>query len=167
MSSQTGVGLMARVDLKSLKNCFLFEQMNAVEIDTVSSLFKERKLEKGKTVFVEQMPGESLYLISEGSVRITKLIAEGDEKTLVTLSPGDVFGEMAILDGSSRSATARVETDTVLLSVSKSDFEKLCKSHPGVALKIMRNIICVFSKRIRENNDDYREMLMWSLSQTS
>jgi CRP-like cAMP-binding protein len=73
---------------------------------------------------------------------------------------------MAILDGSSRSATARVDTDTILFSVSKFDFEKLCKSHPGVALKLMRNIITVFSKRIRENNDDYREMLMWALSQS-
>jgi CRP-like cAMP-binding protein len=157
---------MGRVDLKSLKDCFLFNQMNAVEIDTVGALFQEKKLEKGKTVFVEQMPGESLYLIKKGTVRITKLIAEGDEKTLVTLKAGDVFGEMAILDGSSRSATARVDTDTTLLSVSKSDFEKLCKSHPGVALKLMRNIITVFSKRIRENNDDYREMLMWALSQS-
>ena len=158
---------MARVDLKSLKDCFLFNQMNAVEVDTVSALFQEKKLDKGKTVFVEQMPGESLYLIKKGAVRITKLIAEGDEKTLITLKAGDVFGEMAILDGSSRSATARVETDTILFSVNKSDFEKLCKSHPGIALKIMRNIICVFSKRIRENNDDYREMLMWALSETS
>ena len=158
---------MARVDLKSLKDCFLFKQMNAVEVDTVSALFQEKKLDKGKTVFVEQMPGESLYLIKKGAVRITKLIAEGDEKTLITLKTGDVFGEMSILDGSSRSATARVETDTILFSVNKSDFEKLCKSHPGIALKIMRNIICVFSKRIRENNNDYREMLMWALSETS
>lgn len=156
---------MGRVNLTSLKDCFLFAQMNAVEIDTVSALFQEKKLEKGKTVFVEQMPGESLYLIKKGAVRISKLIAEGDEKTLVTLKEGDVFGEMAILDGSSRSATARVETDTVLFSVNKTDFEKLCKSNPGIALKMMRNIISVFSKRIRENNDDYREMLMWALSQ--
>ncbi len=156
---------MARANLTSLKECFLFDQMNAVEIDTVGALFQEKKLEKDKTVFVEQMPGESLYLIKKGSVRISKLIAEGDEKTLVTLKTGDVFGEMAILDGSSRSATARVETNAILLSINKTDFEKLCTSHPGIALKIMRNIICVFSKRIRENNDDYREMLMWALSQ--
>ena len=156
---------MGRVDLSSLKDCFLFNQMNAVEIDTISALFQEKKLEKGKTVFVEQMPGESLYLIKKGAVRISKLIAEGDEKTLVTLEAGDVFGEMAILDGSSRSATARVEVDTILLNVKKSDFEKLCVSHPGVALKLMRNIICVFSQRIRENNNEYREMLMWALSQ--
>lgn len=156
---------MGRVNLTSLKDCFLFEKMNAVEIDTVSALFQEKKLDKGKTVFVEQMPGESLYLIKKGSVRISKLIAEGDEKTLVTLTEGDVFGEMAILDGSSRSATARVEASAILLSVNKTDFEKLCASHPGIALKIMRNIICTFSKRIRENNEDYRAMLMWALSQ--
>ena len=158
---------MADSDLAKLSGCFLFEGLSKDEIETLASLFYERKLSAGKTVFVEQMPGESLYLIKSGRVKISKLIAEGDEKVLVTLDPLEVFGEMAILDGAPRSATARVEDDAVLLSIKKSDFEKLCESKPKIALKVMRNIIKVFSSRIRENNEDYREMLMWSLSEQS
>jgi len=158
---------MTKVDISKLKDCFLFKDLDEKEIEILASLFYEKKLSAGKTVFVEQMPGESLYLIKSGRVKISKLIAEGDEKILVTLNPQDVFGEMAILDGAPRSATARVEDDAVLLSIKKSDYEKLCAAKPKIALTVMRNIIKVFSARIRENNEEYREMLMWSLSEPS
>lgn len=157
---------MANVDISKIGSCFLFKDLEKSEIEILASLFYEKKLSAGKTVFVEQMPGESLYLIKSGRVKISKLIAEGDEKVLVTLNPLDVFGEMAILDGAPRSATARVEDDAVLLSIKKSDFEKLCSAKPKIALTVMRNIIKVFSSRIRENNEEYREMLLWSLSET-
>lgn len=158
---------MAKVDISKIMDCFLFKDLDKKEIEVLSSLFYEKKLSAGKTVFVEQMPGESLYLIKSGRVKISKLIAEGDEKVLVTLNQQDVFGEMAILDGAPRSATARVEDDAVLLSIKKSDFEKLCAAKPKIALTVMRNIVKVFSARIRENNEEYREMLMWSLSEPS
>lgn len=158
---------MAKIDISTLSDCFLFKHLDKNEIEIVASLFYEKKLASGKTVFVEQMPGESLYLIKSGRVKISKLIAEGDEKILVTLNPHDVFGEMAILDGAPRSATARVEDDAVLLSIKKSDFEKLCEAKPKIALHIMRNIVTLFSSRIRQNNEEYREMLMWSLSDSA
>ncbi len=158
---------MANIDLSKMKDCFLFKDLDDKEIDILASLFYEKKLSAGKTVFVEQMPGESLYLIKSGRIKISKLIAEGDEKVLVTLNQQEVFGEMAILDGAPRSATARVEDDAVLLSIKKSDFEKLCEVKPKIALTVMRNIIRVFSDRIRQNNEEYREMLMWSLAEPS
>jgi CRP-like cAMP-binding protein len=117
----------------------------------------------GKTVFIENMPGEFLYLVKEGTIRISKMLAEGDEQTLVVLGAEDTFGEMAVLDGAPRSATARVIEDAQLFSLGKSDFEELCDSYPALGLKLMRNIIRIFSRRIRESNQEYREMLMWSL----
>jgi CRP-like cAMP-binding protein len=109
------------------------------------------------------MPGESLYLIRRGAVKISKMLAEGEEKTLVILGPEEIFGEMAILDGAPRSATARVAEEADLLSVRKAEFEALCEQNPALALKLMRNIVRIFSQRIRENNGEYREMLLWSL----
>jgi CRP-like cAMP-binding protein len=118
---------------------------------------------EGTTVFIENMPGESLFLVSKGTVRISKMFAEGDEKTLVVLGPEDIFGEMAVIDGLPRSATARVAEDAELISLKKKDFDTLCKENPGLALKLTMNIVRVFSKRIREANDEYRDMLIWSL----
>lgn len=158
---------MARVSLTALKDCFLFRGFNGPELDLLASLFQERELAAGKTVFVEQMPGESLYVIRKGVVRITRLLTEGDEKTLVVLKEKDVFGEMAVVDGASRFATARVDEDAILLSLRKDDFEKLSASQPAVALKFLKNIVCLYVRRARENNEEYREMLMWSLNGTT
>ncbi|AMV72278.1 hypothetical protein JCM30471_07640 [Desulfuromonas carbonis] len=153
------------VNLDSLKSCFIFKEMSDAEIHLLAELFVEKRLSEGMTVFVEHMPGESLYLIQAGTIRISKMISEGDEKTLVILGPDDVFGEMAILDGAPRSATARVIEEARLLSLRKSDFETLCKKNPSLGLRLMRNIVRVFSQRTRENHEDYRLMLLWSLAE--
>lgn len=151
------------VKLQPLKASPLFQGMSETEIETLAEIFKEKVMPEGMTVFVENMPGESLYLIRQGAVKISKMIAEGDEKTLVILGAEEIFGEMAILDGAPRSATARVAEEAHLLSIRKADYEALCEQDPRLALKLTRNIVRVFSRRIRENNEEYREMLLWSL----
>ncbi len=158
---------MAGADLKNLKESALFNLMADSEIDVLTEIFQEKKMGAGTTVFIENMPGESLYLVRRGAVQISKMIAEGDEQTLVVLGAEDSFGEMAVLDGAPRSATARVLEEATLLSVKKSDFEDLCDKNPSLALKLMRNIIRIFSQRIRENNEEYREMLIWALDRSS
>ncbi len=153
---------MASVDLEKLKDSRLFAEMSDSEIDLLTKVFQEKKMPAGTTVFIENMPGESLYLVRRGTVQISKMIAEGDEQTLVVLGAEDSFGEMAVLDGAPRSATARVLEDATLLSIKRGDFEDLCEKKPALALKLMRNIIRIFSQRIRENNEEYRAMLIWS-----
>lgn len=149
--------------LESLRTCHLFQDMSNTEILTLSKLFGEKIIDEGMMVFVENMPGESLYLIRQGAVKISKMMAEGDEKTLVILGAEDVFGEMAILDGAPRSVTARVAEKAYLLSMRKLEYESLCENEPRLALKLTRNIVRIFSRRIRENNEEYREMLLWAL----
>lgn len=141
----------------------LFKDLSGIELQKLEPLFDEKRIVEGKTVFIENMPGECLYLIEEGSVKISKMLAEGDEKILVILGPEDFFGEMAILEGAPRSATARVAEDARLLSLQRKDFETLCDENPRLGLKLMRNIIRTFSRRLQDNNEEYREMLIWSL----
>ncbi len=150
-----------------VKGCFLFEGMTDAQISTLARFFSEKRLDEGMTVFIENMPGESLYLIQKGVVRISRMMAEGDEKTLVILGPEDVFGEMTILDGGPRSATARVIEKTSLLCLRKPDFDNLCEQDPGLGLRLMRNIVCLFSQRIRGNSEDYRTMLLWTFGEKS
>jgi CRP-like cAMP-binding protein len=152
---------MPKINLESLTGSALFRDMEPGEISILSGIFVERKMAEGATVFLENMPGESLFLVKQGTVQISRMIAEGEEKTLVILGPEDVFGEMAVLDGAPRSATARVAEDAQLLGIKKADFEVLCENHPKLGLKLMRNIIRVFSQRIRENNEEYRKMILW------
>ena len=150
-------------DFDSLKSSVMLQDFTSEDLAKLARLCESRMMEKGTTVFIENMPGESLFLIKKGSIKISNMFAEGDEKTLVVLGPADIFGEMAIIDGLPRTATARVAEDTELISLKKTDFEQLCKNDPAVALKMVVNIVRMFTKQIREANKDYREMLAWSM----
>lgn len=146
---------------KTIKDSPLFCLLDDQQAEIAGNLFTEKKISEGMAIFVENMPGESLYLIVSGTVRISKMISEGEEKTLIVLGPDDFFGEMAIIDGAARSATARVIENAHLLALKKADFELLCKNHPAIGLQLVRNILSVFAQRIRESNQDIREMILW------
>jgi CRP/FNR family transcriptional regulator, cyclic AMP receptor protein len=151
--------LTAMIALASLKDSPLFIDLSDADIEILGGFFNVKELAEGMTIFVENMPGESLYLIQQGVVKISKMLAEGEEKILVVLGAEDIFGELAILDGAPRLATARVAEKARLLSIRKTDYESLCEQHPRLALKVTRNIVRVLSRRIREKDDDYMDML--------
>ena len=153
-------------DFATIKNSVMLKCLSDEDLAKLAGFCEMRKMSESTTVFIENMPGESLFLIKKGTVRISKMFAEGDEKTLVVLGPEDIFGEMAVIDGLPRSATARVAEDAELISVKKKDLERLCSEDAALALKIVSNIVRVFSKRVRESNEEYRDMLIWSMQKS-
>jgi CRP-like cAMP-binding protein len=150
-------------DFSTIKDSIMLQGFSDEELSKLAEFCEMREMGEGTTVFIENMPGESLFLVKKGTIRISKMFAEGDEKTLVVLGSEDVFGEMAVIDGLPRSATARVAEDADLISLKKKDLERLCQDDAALALKLVSNIIKVFSKRVREANEEYRDMLIWSL----
>lgn len=153
-------------DFSSIKNSTMLQGFSDADLNKLSEYCDKRVMSEGTTVFIENMPGESLFLVKKGTIRISKMFAEGDEKTLVILGPEDIFGEMAVIDGLPRASTARVAEDAELISLKKTDLEKLSKENAALALKIVSNIVKVFSKRVREANEEYRDMLIWSLQKS-
>lgn len=153
-------------DFASIKNSLMLQGFSDSDLGKLASFCEMREMSEGTTVFIENMPGESLFLVKKGTIRISKMFAEGDEKTLVVLGPEDVFGEMAVIDGLPRSATARVAEHAELISLNKKSLEKLCHDDAALALKLVGNIVKVFSKRVREANEEYRDMLIWSMQKS-
>lgn len=153
-------------DFSVIKNSIMITGFSDDELSQLASYCEMREMGEGTTVFIENMPGESLFLVKKGTIRISKMFAEGDEKTLVVLGPEDIFGEMAVIDGLPRSATARVAEDAELISLKKKELEKLCSENAALALKLVSNIVKVFSKRVREANEEYRDMLIWSMQKS-
>lgn len=102
-----------------------------------------RTYQAGEIIFSEYEPGDSFYLIQSGKVRIAKIV--GDiEKTIDVLQPPEIFGEMAILEGTPRSATA-IAVDTVrVLEFNRANFEVLMMGNPQIALRLLK----LFTKRI-------------------
>lgn len=144
----------------------MLRSFSDADLKALAQVCELRVMSEGMTVFLENMPGEALFLVKKGTIRISKMFAEGDEKTLVVLGPEDIFGEMAIIDGLTRSATARVAEDAELISLKKKDFESLSQSNAQLAFKLISNIVVVFSKRVREANEEHRDMLIWSLQKS-
>jgi CRP-like cAMP-binding protein len=102
-----------------------------------------RTYQAGEIVFSEYEPGDSFYLIQAGRVRITKIV--GDiEKNIDILSAPEIFGEMAILEGAPRSATAIALETVKVLEFNRANFEILMIGNPQIALRLMK----VFTKRI-------------------
>ena len=155
---------MSQPDLLQLKDSPLFKGMAAKEIEFLGSVFTANLVAEGKTIFVENMAGESLYLIGEGTVQISQMLAEVDEQSLVMLSSGDVFGEMAVIDGGQRAASARVLKKTKLYSLSRKDFNSLVREKPRLGVQLTLNIARIFSQQIRQAKNDYRKMLTYSLN---
>jgi len=102
-----------------------------------------RTYQAGEIIFSEYEPGDSFYLIQSGKVRIAKIV--GDiEKTIDVLQAPEIFGEMAILEGTPRSATA-IAVDTVrVLEFNRANFEVLMMGNPQIALRLLK----LFTKRI-------------------
>ena len=153
-------------DFSTIKGSTMLQGFSDKDLSTLAAFCEKREMGEGTTVFIENMPGESLFLAKKGTIRISKMFAEGDEKTLVVLGPEDIFGEMAVIDGLPRSATARVAEDADLISLKKKDLERLCHDDAALALRLVGNIVRVFSKGVRGANEEYRDMVVWSMQKS-
>lgn len=102
-----------------------------------------RTYEDNEVIFLEHETGEELYIIQQGKVKITKIV-DNNEIMLAVLEPGDIFGEMAILEDKPRNASALSFGKTVMLAVNKNNFQSMVISQPQLATKI----ITVLSERI-------------------
>jgi CRP-like cAMP-binding protein len=96
-----------------------------------------RAFEPGEMIFSEFEPGEAFYLIQEGRVELVKVIGDV-EKTLDILQPAEMFGEMAILENSPRSATAIALDKVQVLEFNRQNFEILISGNPQIALKLLK-----------------------------
>jgi CRP-like cAMP-binding protein len=152
------------VNLDALKDSPLFHGLAAKEIEFFGTFLAQQQLSAGKTIYIENMTGESLYLIKKGSVRVSQMLAEGEEQTLVVLGPGDTFGELAVIDGGPRAATARVIEDVSLFSLNRKNYNQICANNPRLGLQLTLNIFKSFSERLRRSKQDYRNMLIASIN---
>ena len=106
----------------------------AVYLDSEEEVFT-RTYPKDTMVFSETMPGKELYIIQKGSVKITKIV-DDNEVLLAVLKPGDIFGEMALIENKPRSASAIAFEDATLLAVNKENFERMVQSQPQIISRL-------------------------------
>ena len=101
-----------------------------------------KNYKKNEIIFCEYEPGNTFYFLLNGRVKINK-ISSDSEKTLDILEPGEIFGEMSILEEAPRSATIIAMDDVKVLEFNKANFESLMTAKPELAIKLLK----IFAKR--------------------
>lgn len=126
-----------------LKNVPLFSTMPPDTLAWVAGAAEETSCPSGDTIFEKGSEGDSMYVIADGSVRIH----DGD-KTLASLPQGAFFGELSILDGETRSASATAETDCLLLVIRQDSFRRILSKQ----FDVTENLLKILVRRIREQS---------------
>lgn len=139
---------MPATHVTELASVPLFRELSADSLSTLSALMVTARYPAGATIFLAREPGDALYVITGGRVRIWVQDADGNRVTLSELGPGGFFGEMAVIDGGTRSANATAIDDCTLACLRRQSFEAFIGDHPKAALDVMRGL----GVRLRQTN---------------
>jgi len=151
------------MDLSLIKKSAIFADLEDNELERVAEICNEQQFKFGKTIFKEDEPGNRLFIIAEGEVRISRNVPGSGEEALAVLKPGSCFGEMAVLDRSARSTDAIANTDCTLLTITRSDFEMLLDFDRDLGYKVLWSTVRLLCSRLRVTNDNLRSFLAMSM----
>src|SRR3982750_4174026 len=132
-----------------LRSVPLFADLEAPELERFSRVAVPRAFPAGTRVFHEGDRSDACYIVREGSFRVTREHSDGRAITLATLGPGEVFGELAMLDGDTRSASAEALSDGELLALPAADARSLLARHPEISGKLVAALV----RRLRAANE--------------
>ncbi len=116
----------------------LFRGLPTPVMDRIVALAVQRGYRSGEIVFSQGDPGDALFAVVTGKIRISAGTSDGREISLNIMEPGDTFGEIALLDGGTRTATATASVPTELVSIRRDHFIALVEREPRVALELLR-----------------------------
>ncbi len=140
---------------EALRAIPLFSTLDEAVLEEIADLLIERKFPKDAITMEEGLPGDYMYLIQQGGVKVTKTSEDGREKILEILSEGDFVGEMSLLDREPRSASVKTTEPCVLLALSRHDFLGMLRRSPDIAMELLREL----SRRLRETDEQVRALL--------
>src|SRR5215813_3041865 len=132
-----------------LRRASLFAKMSLEQIRVLTSHLEEQYFLPGEVIMYEGEFSQELYILMSGRVRIAKDYSGPHERTLIVLTQGDFFGEMAIFESAPRSATAVTEEEAELLVLSPDKFRQTIYQKPDIAFEIFREL----SARLRRREE--------------
>ena len=133
----------------TLRRVPLFAELSDAEITRLAELARGRVYPKSSVILFEDDPGDALYVVVTGRVKVVLVGEDGREVILSVLKDGDFFGEMALIDDEPRSAHVIAMEDASLLVLRREDFQQRLREAPGMAVGLLRAL----SRRMREADD--------------
>src|SRR5437870_8323468 len=118
----------------------LFSQLAPVELERVAEITRERSYPRNSVILFEDDPGDALYVVAEGQVKVVLIGEDGREVILSVMGAGEFFGEMALIDDEPRSAHVIAMEDSTLVVLRREDFQPILAQTPGIALALLREL---------------------------
>ncbi len=140
---------MASTNVSLLERVPLFAELSGHELGRIAAVAVPRSFPPGVRVFHEGDTSDACYIVRSGDLRVTREHSDGRAIALATLSSGDIFGELAMLDGGARSASVETLADSELLALPAGDMRRLLSAHPDIAVKLIVALV----RRLRETNE--------------
>jgi CRP-like cAMP-binding protein len=148
-----------------LQQTGLTEGLSRDEVELLIPVCRECQYTGGEEIFGEASKGTELYIICKGRVSLEVELPNRPGRRaerLATATAGMIFGELALVDGSPRSARARALDDTTVLEINSVDIHQVMETHPRIGFIIMLNLATVLATRLRNTNLWLRNELLWS-----
>jgi CRP-like cAMP-binding protein len=139
--------------LALLRSHVLFRELPAPAIERLGSFMKTRKVTRGAMIFAKGDPGTGLMGVLNGSVKISVPSVDGRDVVLNVIHEGEIFGEIALLDGQPRTADATAMSDCELIVIERRDFVEFLRNQPDITLKFIE-ILCARLRRTSEQVQD-------------
>lgn len=135
--------------IDALRSVPLFRALDKAAADELCALLTTRDVVAGTPLFHRGEPGDAMYLVETGCVRISLKDADGHDTILAEMGDGDFFGEMSLLDGNPRSADATASVDSRLAVLPRADFRAFLRKNPDIGL----GILTALTHRLRRTDD--------------
>jgi CRP/FNR family cyclic AMP-dependent transcriptional regulator len=142
-----------------LENCVLFGGLSTDERAAISAQARIQTYNAGETVFAMGSPGDQMMALLSGAIRISVPFPEGKELFLATIHPGEIFGELAVLDGNERSADALAESACTLAVLDRTAVLSFFERNPSVWPKLVRVLV----QRLRRTDQAFAEVALLQL----
>lgn len=150
------VKLALSEEIEQLRHIYLFAGLPDEQLAEIAQLILNRKYRKGHIIFMEGEPGEAIYLLKSGRVKIYKQDEEGREQILHYINPGEVFAEVVLFDGGDYPACAEVAEDARIGLIRNRDMDALLLKNPCIALALLK----IMARRLRVSQRQIMELAL-------
>ena len=137
------------------KQVSIFSDLPEEDVRTLTSVAKRRTFRSGEVIFHREDPGQVLYMIKEGKVKICIISPDGQEISLAVLGKGEYFGEFALLDGLPRSSDAVALEKVECYTLQRSDFQNAILKNPKIAILVLEAL----TKRLRKTDQMIEDLI--------
>lgn len=140
--------------IEDLMDFDLFIDLSDEQLNAVLKVCHRQTFKRDNMIVIEEEAGTNLYLILEGKVKISRISDDGREVILSILTEGDFFGEMSVIDGSTRSANVTSIDNSELIVIKREDFMSLLHQHPQIAINLLEELVA----RLRRSDQQIKAL---------